>query len=111
GQIDLPVLRDHLFHLLRRVTKVLKKVDQVPADVAAEESVFNVGALAGDKNMLDGSADVGCGVNQSAVYVENVDGKIRDGQAPRPGPGFRRRAGQELSSHSLGGRLAVCRLR
>ena len=44
----------------------------MPANEASEICVVNIGALAGCQNVLDGSADIGCGVNQRAVYVKDV---------------------------------------
>jgi hypothetical protein len=61
-----------LIHGFLREAEVREEVEEVAADVAAEEGVGDVGAAVGAEDLLDGPADVGGGVDERAVDVEEV---------------------------------------
>ena len=55
----------------------------MPPDVAAKEFVRYIQAAIIVEYCLDGTANIGCRVNQRPVYVEDVDRKTRDAHSLR----------------------------
>ena len=49
----------------------------MPPDVTAKNLERDIAAVRRCKNTLDCSADVFCGVNQGAVYIEQINRKRR----------------------------------
>jgi hypothetical protein len=76
-KIQRSVFRDHRVHLLSRTigVQVLKEVVEMAADVPAKKVVRDVGR---PNNALDRAADIGRGVEQSPVHIEEVDLRSRD---------------------------------
>src|SRR5438045_6215196 len=63
----------------------------MPADIPAQKLVLHVGLRGAGEHVLDGSADITCGVNQCAVNIEKVDGETWD--RFQDAGGFSRQAG------------------
>lgn len=83
GRIYATVFRNQLLNLLGCVTReyVLKKINQMAADIAAKKFMTDIGAICAGKDGLNGSADIVSRIDQSAIDVEQINGKCGNSQA------------------------------
>jgi hypothetical protein len=87
AQVDGAVLLDQGVDLLGCGARkdVLEQINQMKTDVAAEEVERDGLAGSGFEDLLDGTADVPGGVQQSTVDIEEINRKGRDNARPWSG--------------------------